>query len=112
MYPETKRAVRRVLRICDTLWSLEPEDYDRLLAVTNAVELPSRQNAMKRAQASLGEDGDPDEASRLADDMLVKELKRRYAAAAEEAGFDREHGIAMLEYATILMDLDGDDWDA
>lgn len=112
MYPETKRAVRRVLRICDTLWSLEPENYHRLLAATDAVKLPGRPDAVKRAQASLGEGCDPDEASRLADDILVKELKRRYIEAAEEAGFDQEHGIAMLEYATILMDLDEDDWDA
>jgi len=113
MYPETKRAVRRVLKICDLLWSLEPEAYGRLLAATDAVEMPTRKDALKKAQASLGKDGDQDEAARMADDILLKELKQRYVEAAEAAGFGREHGLAMLEYATLLMDLeDEDDWDA
>lgn len=113
MYPETKRAVRRVLRVCEILWGLPPDEYQRLLAATDAVDLPNRPAIVKRAEAILGSEADPDEVERAADDMLLKELKKRYAAAAENAGFDREHGLAMLEYATILMDMDeGNEWDA
>lgn len=112
MYPETKRAVRRVLRVCEILWGLPPDEYQCLLAATDAIELPDRPSIVKHAQALLGNEADPDEVGRAADDMLLKELKRRYAAAAEGAGFDCEHGLAMLEYATILMDIEEDNWDA
>lgn len=112
MYPETKRAVRRVLKICDILWSLDEDDYMELLLATDAVELPDREAMTKTAAAALEEEADPEELSRATDDLILKELKRRYAEAAEEAGFDREHGLAMLEYATLLMDLEEeDDWD-
>ena len=114
MYPETKRAVRRVLRVCELLWSLPSEDYQLLLEATNAVEMPDRPSLVKRAKASLGEEADADEIARMTDDLILKELKRRYAMAAEVAGLEPEHGLAMLEYATILMDLNDEDdcWDA
>lgn len=113
MYPETKRAVRRVLNVCEILWSLPSDEYQCLLAATDAIELPDRSSIVKRAETALGDGADADEVARTADDMLLKELKRRYASAAESAGFRREHGLAMLEYATILMDIkEKDDWNA
>jgi hypothetical protein len=115
MYPETRRAVRRVLRICDILWSLDEREYADLLCATDAVEMPDRQEAVKKASEILGENPDPGELSKTADDLILKELRGRYVEAARQAGFGSEHGLAMLEYATMLMDLDddeGDIWDA
>lgn len=100
-----KRAVRRVLSICETLWQLPADEYRRLLAATDAVDMPSRTEAEARAAAAMAEDAGEEAVRCAADDIMLEELKRRYAEAAEKAGFERRHGLAMLEYATMLMDI-------
>lgn len=110
MYPETKEAVRRAMRVCQILWSMDPEEYSRLLEATDAVEFPTRGGVAARLRERFRDEviGD-DELARLTDAELVEELRTRYSDAATAAGFDAEQGLAMLEYAAILRDLEDDD---
>jgi len=112
MYPETKEAVRRTMRICQILWSMDPEEYIRLLEATDAIGFPSRDEIGARLRERFKDEviGD-DEFARLVDAELIEELKTRYSDTAVDAGFDPEQGLAMLEYAAILRDLEDDGYE-
>jgi hypothetical protein len=110
MYPETKEAVRRAMGVCRVLWSMDPEDYVRLLEATDAVDFPSRAAIEAGLRDKFRDEviGDEDFA-RLVDAAILEDLKTRYSDAATEAGFEAEQGLAMLEYAAIMRDLEDDD---
>lgn len=110
MYPETKEAVRRAMRVCQILWSMDPEEYVRLLEATDAVPFPTKEEIGLRLRERFKDEviGE-EEFARLVDAELVEELRTRYSDAAVDAGFDAEQGLAMLEYAAILRDLDDSD---
>ena len=112
MYPETKEAVRRTMRVCQILWSMDPDEYQRLLEATDAVEYPTRNMITVRLRERFRDEviGD-DEFARLVDAELIEELRTRYSDAAVAAGFDAEQGLAMLEYAAILRDLEDDGYE-
>lgn len=91
---------------------MDQEEYDSLLEATNAVAFPDRCEISARLRERfkdemLGED----ELARLVDAELIEELRTRYSDAAVDAGFDAEHGLAMLEYAAILRDLEDDGYE-
>lgn len=110
MYQETKEAVKRTLRICRILWGMDQDEYDSLLDATNAVVFPDRNEIAARLRERFKDEmlGD-EELARLVDAELIEELRARYSDAAVDAGFDAEHGLAMLEYAAILRDLEDSD---
>jgi len=110
MYPETKEAVRRAMRVCQILWGMDSEEYVRLFEVASAVEFPTRNIIATRLRERFRDEviGD-EEFACLVDAELIEELKTRYSNAAVAAGFDAEYGLAMLEYAAILRDLEDDD---
>lgn len=112
MYPETKEAIRRTMRVCRTLWSMDPEDYACLLAVTDAIEFPNRPEIEARLRERFKDEviGD-EEFERLVDAELIEELRTRYSDAAVDAGLDAEQGLAMLEYAALLRDLEDDGYE-
>jgi hypothetical protein len=112
MYPETKEAVRRTMRVCQILWSMDPEEYKELLLVTDEIKFPSRDEIAIRLRERFKDEmiGD-EEFARLIDAELIEELRTKYSDAAIDAGFDAEQGLAMLEYAAILRDLEDDGYE-
>jgi len=110
MYPETKEAVRRAMRVCRILWGMDPEEYDRLLKETDAIEFPSRSEITERLHDRFRDEViGGEEFANLVEAELVGELKTKYSKAASDAGLDPEQGLAMLEYAAILRDLEDED---
>jgi hypothetical protein len=100
------------MRVCQILWSMDPEEYDRLLLATDAIVFPSREEIALRLRERFQDEmiGD-EEFARLVDAELVEDLRTRYSDAAVAAGFDAEQGLAMLEYAAILRDLEDDGYE-
>ncbi len=112
MYPETKEAVRRAMRVCQILWSMDPEEYALLLEATDAIPFPTKEEIGLRLRDRFKDEViSGEEFARLVDAELVEELKARYSDAAVDAGFDAEQGLAMLEYAAILRDLEDDGYE-
>lgn len=109
MYPETKEAVRRTLRICRLLWGLDREDYDELMRATGDLRFPDRSQVAARLRERFKDEviGD-EEFAQLVEAEILEELKTIYSDAALEIGLDAEHGLAMLEYAAIMRDLEDD----
>lgn len=95
------------MRICQILWSMDPEEYIRLLEVTDAIEFPNKDEISKRLHERFKDEmiGD-EEFAQLVDAELVEDLRTRYSDAAVDAGFEAGLGLAMLEYAAIIRDLD------
>lgn len=109
MYLETKEAVKRTISMCQILFSMDLEDYIELLEITNLIKFPTREEISKNiCERFKDEVIDEDKLSHLIDAELIEELKNRYSEAAIDAGFTAEQGLAMLEYAAILKDLDDD----
>lgn len=109
MYSETKEAVKRAINVCQILFSMDFEDYTMLLEATNLVNFPTREEVLKSlCERFKDEIIDEKELSHLVDAELIEELKNRYSEAAVDAGFTTEQGLAMLEYAAILKDLEDD----
>jgi len=112
MYPETKEAVRRTMRVCQILWSMDSDEYIELLEATNAITFPSRDEIAARLRERFKDEMiDDEEFARLVDAELIEDLKTRYSDVAVDAGFDPEQGLAMLEYAAILRDLEDDGYE-
>jgi hypothetical protein len=107
MYPETKEAVRRTLRVCQILWSMDDCEYIRLLEATDKIEFPNRHGIAVNLQEKFKDEViNNEEFEHLVDAALIEELRIKYSEVAIEAGFDAEQGLAMLEYAAILRDLE------
>ncbi len=107
MYPETKEAVRRAIQVCQTLWTLTPEEYEQLLLATDAIKLPKREEIVARLKERFRDEMIVEEEfDQLVDAELLEELKTRYSCAATNCGFEEGYGLAMLEYAAILSDLE------
>ena len=98
------------MRVCQALWSMDPEEYDRLLLATDAIVFPSRKEIALRLRERFKDEviGD-EEFARLVDAELIEDLRTRYSETAVAAGFSAEHGLAILEYAAILSDLEDAD---
>ena len=109
MFAETKEAVRRTIQVCQVLFSMDPDDYGRLLEVTNSITFPDRNEVAKVLRGKFKDEViSEEEFVGLIDAALVEELQTKYSDAAVEAGFDAEQGLAMLEYAAIIKDLEED----
>ena len=80
MTQEQKDVAKNVMRIMNTLWDLQPNEYNRLVDII--------------ATADVGDGPD-----------ILYRLKERCMALAEGAGFLPECGVAVLEYAALLKDL-------
>ena len=107
MYPETKEAIRRTLQVCQILWSMDVYEYIRLLEITDKIEFPNRHSIAVSLQEKFKDEViSNEEFERLIDAALIEELRIKYSEAAIEAGFDAGQGLAMLEYAAILRDLE------
>ena len=94
MYDETKKAVAKAFKIGKIIFGLGSDKYNILLKATNAVRYPTKDELKSYFAEGL-----------CLEDALIEELKSRYKRAAIRAGFNEEHGIAMLEYAAMLEDL-------
>jgi len=106
MWPETKRAVSRALWASQAIWSLPADKCVELLRSTASVRCPDRNELRKRVLASLGDEMvEKDELESIVDECLVSDMRRLYAKAAVEAGFDERHGLAVLEYVALLKDI-------
>lgn len=107
MWPETKEAVRRAFWICEMLWSLPDEQYGRLLKETGDVKFPTKIEVRQIITGDLGGKAvEDDELRVMVEDRVIAELKASYAAAGECAGLTADHGLAMLEYISMLKELD------
>lgn len=95
MYDETKEALRTAFKISKTLFGLGKIKYSKLLAATNAVNIPSKKDLEIYIL-----NGIPLEVA------IPTELKKRYIAAAKKAGFEAKHGIAMLKYTAMLKEIE------
>ena len=82
MYEETKRAVKKAFEIGKLLFSMNKEDYRRLLYHTSKI------------QYSITED--------LSEEVIAKVLKEKYRHAAKAAGLDERYGMAILQYMALL----------
>jgi len=86
---------------------MDQDEYNRLLAATDTITFPNRDDISERLRERFRDESlNDDELSSLVDAELVEELRILYSDAAENAGLDPEQGLAMLEYAAILRDLD------
>jgi hypothetical protein len=88
---------------------MEPEEYDRLMLATDRIEFPTRDAIAAHLRERFGDEVIADnEFACLVDAELVEELRARYSEAAMGVGLDAEQGLAMLEYAAIIRDLEDD----
>jgi len=94
MYSETKVAVKKAFEIGKIIFSLGGERYSELLKAVSSVHPPTREELSRYLI-----DGVPFE------DALIIEIKKRYKRAAIKAGFTERQGVAMLEYAALLKEL-------
>jgi len=109
MYQETKDAVRRTLRVCRLLWSLDQDDYDGLMRDTCELTLPDRNQVAVRLRERLKDEMiSEEEFAQLVEGEILEEIKTMYSNAALERGLHADYGLAVLEYAAIMKDL-GDD---
>lgn len=94
MYDETKFAVRKAFEIGKMLFSLGGDRYSVLIDTVERIKPPTRDDLSVRLEggASL-------------EDAIIAEMRDRYAHAAVAAGFEERHGLAMLEYAALLEEL-------
>jgi hypothetical protein len=94
MYHETKIAVRKALALGRMLFGLGQERYAILLAATSQIRPPTQDELQPYIERGYS-----------VEDAMIAELQLRYISAAVSAGFPKDYGLAMLEYAAIEQDL-------
>ena len=87
MYNETKLAVRKAISACRILFSMDKEDYSKLLKVSSEISIPTYEDLVNYDLPQ--------------EEAFVRELEKRYRDAAVKAGFTERHGMAMLHYAAL-----------
>ena len=102
MYEETKKTVKEVIRICKILFSLSIEEYNKLLEITDNIELPTRYDF----EIKLKEKYNEDELNNNFETELILYLKDLYSKTAMDYGFTSEQGIAVLEYILLIKELE------
>lgn len=93
MYEETKRAVIKALKVGEILFSMKKEDFNRLISATSKIIPPSKTEIEEFEGLSF-------------EDAMVFLLKERYVSSAISNGFTEEQGLAMLEYACLLNEIE------
>ena len=94
MYNETKNALKKAFEISKKLFFIGPKKYSILLNATSSIRSPSKEELEEHT--SKGKE--------LEEAMEIV-LKEKYGRAAIGAGFTRSQGIAMLEYAAMLEEI-------
>jgi len=94
MYEETKKAVEKAFQVGKIIFGLGSERYGQLLKAVSSVRHPTKKDLKEYLDDGL-----------CLEDAMITELKRRYKAAALQAGFTRRQGLAMLEYAAMLEEM-------
>jgi predicted NACHT family NTPase len=92
MYDETKYAVKQALWASKVLFTMDRENFNRLVRITNNIDAPSNDDIQK-----LIEDN-----SLTKQEAIALWFKNNYSIAAVNAGFSKEQGIAMLKYAALI----------
>lgn len=96
MTNEEKQVVSKTIQLAKLLFGNGPEEYKRLLDATKDIRFPENHEV-----SGLIENG------YNLDEALIYELKERYKRRAAENGFTEKHGLAVLEYASLLEELKG-----
>jgi hypothetical protein len=94
MYNETKIALRKAFEISKTLFFIGPRKYSILLNATSSIGPPSK----KELEEYTNKGKTLEEAVKIV-------IKEKYRRAAISAGFTKDQGIAMLEYAAMLEEI-------
>ncbi|MFA5048346.1 MAG: hypothetical protein WC516_04985 [Patescibacteria group bacterium] len=94
MYEETKSAIKKAFEIGRALFFMGPKRYSELLSATSKVKPPTIQELN-----TYVEDG------WVMEDAVIEILRERYKQIAIESGFTEKQGLAMLEYAAMLEEL-------
>lgn len=97
MYEETKIAVKKAFEVGRILFSLGIEKYNKLLEITKKIKAPSLEELNKYVESGLS-----------VEDAFIFVLKDRYKKAAVSAGFTERQGLAMLDYAAMLEEMDNE----
>lgn len=95
MYDETKFAVRKAIEVCRILYSMGPKKYNELLSLTAKIQPPT----IKEIEIYLEKGIDYE-------DAVIEILKEKYKQVAVSHSYTEEQGVAMLEYAALLGELD------
>lgn len=92
MYSETKKAVKKAFEIGQIIFGLGKTKYTELLNITNKISAPTIRE-LEQYDCPMEE-------------AIVIELKKRYTNAAKSVGLTEKEGMAMLEYAVFIQELD------
>lgn len=94
MYNETKDAIKKAFKIGYILFSMG-DKYKKLLEIVDKIRPPSMEEINENYREGIN-----------IEEIIVDLLKEKYKSAAISAGFTEEQGLAMLEYVSILEELD------
>lgn len=95
MTDETKKAVKKIISIGKVLFSMCPKDFEKLIKNASGINFPT----MKDLESYLNDGID-------LEDAVIMEMRKRYANLAISHGYTKKHGEALLEYASIIKDME------
>ena len=73
---------------------MEPSEYDKLRVAVSKINFPTSEELSEYMEEGLS-----------IEDAILEEMKDRYSNAAKLAGFTRDQGLAMLQYAILLQEV-------
>ena len=91
MNDEARTAVKKAFMIGEKLFSMEQNKYEKLIDAVSNITM-----------SSIGE---IDSNISLSDTIIIK-LQDKYKQAAVEAGFTEEDGLTILQYVSMLAELE------
>ena len=94
MYEETKIAIKKAFEIGRELFLMGAQKYTELLAATSRVRPPTIQETNVYVEDGMS-----------LEEAIIEILRERYIQAAQDAGFTEDQGLAMLEYAAMLEEM-------
>ena len=94
MFDETKIAVKKAFAIGKIIFSLNGKQYMKLLKAVSNIKPPTKDEISIYLLDGIS-----------LEDAIIREMRERYKTVAVSVGFKEKHGIAMLEYAAMLSEL-------